>query len=1323
MTVSMDAPDNESARSLGTDQKQFNTLFERMMDGFAYHKIILDKSGNPVDYIFLEVNNAFEQLTGLKREAIIGRKATEVIPGLASDPADWIGVYGRVAITGISTQFENYATPLDRWYRVNAYCPTKGYFVALFEEITARKKAEKQIAEQAFMLENANDAIIGYSFDQKITFWNKAAEELYGYKSEEILGRMGADLLKPVYVNVKREQLFDRLMSEGRTESESTRLTKNGRRVDIEAHVILLRDEAAKPIGYVSVDRDITERKKNEEALRKSNERLELVSSIASQLLSTTRPQTLIQELCEKVMKFLDCDVFFNFLVDEHREKLHLNAYAGVPPETAKTFEWLSFGEAVCGCAAQEGKRIVCENIPDTNDHRTALVRSFGVKAYAAHPLFSEGKVIGTLSFGSERRATFAEDELSLMKTIAAQVSVAMTRQNTEEALEKQAALIDLSPDAIIIRNRDGEITLWSRGAETMYGWSRDEAVGKITHQLLKTEFPMPLNEIMVQVASRGQWTGELTHTKKDGRKVCVRSHWLGRFDINKENVLEILETNVDITERKQMLDKLEDYTHNLETLVEYRTKEATTERERLYQVLETLPAYVILLDKDYKVPFANKVFRERFGEDKGRHCYDFLFNRTSPCENCETYKVLETGKPHHWEWTGPDKRDYDIYDYPFKAADGSTQILEMGIDVTERKKAEAAVQTERKRLFSVLETMPQMICLLTPDYHVAFANRAFREKFGESQGRHCYEYCYGKKEPCTFCESYEVLKTGKPRHWEVTTEDGSIIDANDFPFTDADGSPLILEVDSDITVQRQAERKLQDVSLYTRSLLEAALDPLVTISAEGKITDVNEPSIRATGRSRQELVGSDFSDYFTEPDKARTGYLQVFAKGHVRDYPLAIRHKSGKVMDVLYNAGVYRNEAGEIQGVFAAARDVTERKRYEERLHAASLYSRSLLESSLDPLVTISADGRITDVNEATVQATGCSREELVGSDFCDYFTQPKKAREGYKRVFTFGHVVDYPLTIKHKSGKTIDVLYNASVYRNEKGEVQGVFAAARDVTELNKYREHLEELVEESTKALRESQEKLELKAAEVEEYATNMEALAEERALKLKDAERLAAIGATAGMVGHDIRNPLQAIIGDVFLAQSDVNSLPASETKDSIIESLNSIQKSVDYVNKIVQDLQDYAKPIRPSVCDTNFNSIIEDVIKRNGIPENVKLQRRLTKGARTIKVDPDLLRRIIGNLVNNAIQAMPEGGKLTIHAQSKKRDVVITVKDTGHGIPEAAKANLFTPLFTTKSKGQGFGLAVVKRMTEAMGGTVTFESEVGKGAEFIIRLPQ
>jgi PAS domain S-box-containing protein len=238
-----------------------------------------------------------------------------------------------------------------------------------------------------------------------------------------------------------------------------------------------------------------------------------------------------------------------------------------------------------------------------------------------------------------------------------------------------------------------------------------------------------------------------------------------------------------------------------------------------------------------------------------------------------------------------------------------------------------------------------------------------------------------------------------------------------------------------DVTAQKQA-------SQYARSLIEASLDPLVTISPDGKITDVNEATIKVTGISREGLIGTDFSNYFTEPEKAREGYRQVFAKGFVTDYPLTIRHKDGRLTDVLYNASVYKNVVGNVLGVFAAARDVTEQKQ-------ASQYARSLIESSLDPLVTISPDGKITDVNEATIKVTGVSREGLIGTDFSNYFTEPEKAREGYREVFQIGFVTDYPLTIRHKDGKLTDVLYNASVYKDVAGNVLGVFAAARDVTE----------------------------------------------------------------------------------------------------------------------------------------------------------------------------------------------------------------------------------------------------------------------------------
>ena len=307
-----------------------------------------------------------------------------------------------------------------------------------------------------------------------------------------------------------------------------------------------------------------------------------------------------------------------------------------------------------------------------------------------------------------------------------------------------------------------------------------------------------------------------------------------------------------------------------------------------------------------------------------------------------------------------------------------------------------------------------------------------------------------------------EVFQKGFVTDYPLTIrhKDGKLTDVlyNASVYKDDKGNVLgVFAAARDITEQKQA-------SQYARSLIEASLDPFVTISPQGKITDVNEATIQVTGVSRDKLIGSDFSDYFTESEEAREGYKQVFKQGFVRDYPLAIRHVSGEVTHVIYNATVYRDVTGNVLGVFAAARDITQRKKAEEQQHATSAYARSLIESSLDPLVTISPDGKITDVNHATEVITGVAREWLIGSDFSNYFTEPRKAREGYRLVLKEGSVRDYSLAIRHSTGKIIDVLYNATVYRDAQGKVQGIFAAARDVTESKKTSQYARSLIEAS-------------------------------------------------------------------------------------------------------------------------------------------------------------------------------------------------------------------------------------------------------------------
>ncbi|MDD1775768.1 MAG: ATP-binding protein [Candidatus Methanomethylicus sp.] len=280
------------------------------------------------------------------------------------------------------------------------------------------------------------------------------------------------------------------------------------------------------------------------------------------------------------------------------------------------------------------------------------------------------------------------------------------------------------------------------------------------------------------------------------------------------------------------------------------------------------------------------------------------------------------------------------------------------------------------------------------------------------------------------------------------------------------------------------------------------------------------------------------------------------------------------------------------------------------------------------------------------------------------------------------------------------------------------------REVTERKKTEEALkasEKFARLKMEELEVLHKKLEEKAIEVEEYASRMEQLAQERLNKLKAAERFATIGTTAGMVGHDIRNPLQAIVSEIDLAKFELLKIPDGKARANIIDSLSSIEKNIDYINKIVLDLQDYARPLKPVMQEVDLEFLCNEVISKSSKPQNIEVLCQISDDLKII-TDEVFLRRILNNLVKNSIQAMPEGGRLTIRAYPKGKGVGIEIDDTGTGIAPEAQLKIFMPLFTTKSKGQGFGLAVVKRMTEALNGTVTFESQVGKGTKFIVYLP-
>jgi two-component system CheB/CheR fusion protein len=238
---------------------------------------------------------------------------------------------------------------------------------------------------------------------------------------------------------------------------------------------------------------------------------------------------------------------------------------------------------------------------------------------------------------------------------------------------------------------------------------------------------------------------------------------------------------------------------------------------------------------------------------------------------------------------------------------------------------------------------------------------------------------------------------------------------------------------------------------------------------------------------------------------------------------------------------------------------------------------------------------------------------------------------------------------------------------------------------------------------------------------DHSDSLEDIVKEKTLQLKDAERLSGIGETAGMIGHDIRNPLQSITGTVYLAKEEIETLPENETKKSLQESISVIEQQTDYISKIVSDLQDYAKKLCPEIGTHSLPDLISHALKATKIPKNIQIITEIPINTPQVSTDPSYLQRTLLNLFSNSIQAMPNGGKIIITAQPKDGKIQLSITDTGTGIAQEQKEKIFKPLFTTKAKGQGFGLAVCKRLMDAQNSAITFVSEPSKGTTFTIQL--
>ena len=630
--------------------------------------------------------------------------------------------------------------------------------------------------------------------------------------------------------------------------------------------------------------------------------------------------------------------------------------------------------------------------------------------------------------------------------------------------------------------------------------------------------------------------------------------------------------------------------------------------------------------------------------------------------------------------------------------------------DISKHKKAEEALHNSEERLHSLVDSMDDLVFVLD-------LNGTFQNYYQPSLKRNLYvppEAFIGKHFRDVLPPHVTELLQAAMKRIETSDEvqefdyylemngEKSWYNAKLSSMKDHSGhTTSIVNVIRNITERRQAEDSLEKERVALDCIIDSSPIIIAYKDKEGKFIRVNKTFAEALKISNEQFLGKTVFDF----------YSAKIAQGMTNDDSEVLesgRPKLGIIEQYESPSGVRWlqtdkvptfDEKGTLTGLVVFAQDITEPKQSEEALLRAEERFRLIFEGSADGILAADVKTRrFAFANPRICEITGYSLEELLELSIDEI--HPEKD-------------LPYVLDQFTKQMQVVTLSTNISVLRKDESVVYCDINSKRMKIDGQEY----------LVGFFRDITDRKVLEA-KVDNYSKHLKSMVELRTVQLKDAndrvvksERLAAIGELAGMVGHDLRNPLAGIKNATYFLKKKGTTIPEAQAK----EILETIDTCIDHSDKIINDLLDYAREMHLELTKYAAHALADEAIRMIQVPDRIQIVNHVQEKI-WIWVNRDKMMRVFLNLIKNAVDAMPDKGTLTISSCKTRERVEIVFADTGTGIPEETLKKIFTPLFTTKAQGMGFGLAICKRVIEAHGGTITVKTAVNKGTTFTITLP-